>query len=80
MVGHDAPNALGDQYRALVDAITQRSPQDTEMDRRIIGQLVAELSRALRQVRLLQHRLSDLEQQLHELSNLEEQLREPRKA
>ena len=64
MVGHDAPNALGAQYRALVDAIQgapvgERSKEDIEMDRRIIGQLVTELREALRKIRALEEQLRE---------------------
>lgn len=64
MVGHDAPNALSKQYRALVDAIAEkpvvtRSADDIEMDRRIIGQLVTELREALSKIRELEERLRE---------------------
>ena len=77
MVGHDAPNALTQATRALIDEITQRkqtiSAYDAELNKLMLDRATGENAR-LRQELEKARRLA--EQLLAEL----EALREPRKS
>lgn len=71
MVGHDAPNALTQAARALIDEIAQRhygrSEDDTEMDRRLLDRFIGETTKMRQDIARLERLRDELQAELERL-------------
>ena len=71
MVGHDAPNALTQAARALIDEIAQRqygrSEDDTEMDRRLLDRFIGETAKMRQDIARLERLRDELQAELDRL-------------